>query len=703
MAKKEELKQGVGKRREVFGELSEPLNDNGFCPIPVNKRDKAPKLPRWPEARTNEKISNNFRNNKNAKGERRNFNSYNVGVVTGEVVAVDVDIYDTDLAQETVDYIVDHLGQAPIRIGQPPKALLLYQIDTPVAKMSTARYEDFISQTAQIEVLGLGQQFVAYGTHPDTGNAYQWVDDIGPANTPVCELQSVTYEDLTAVLSDFDKKVSRDKGWSRIVNGRVGRSIENLGEEELLDAIELPIDIKVRDLKKAVMKLCPDNYDFWVEIGMALHHQFDGSNLGLQMFDEWSRKTERDNYELTSVQDKWASFSDRVNGRYLVTARSIVKYAKDIDKEERLANTSGFVHHSFVRQKLQKTQWLVQGMIECNSFGQFFGASGTFKSFMSLSLAYSVALGRSWHERAVDGGAVIYLAGEGMGGMARRIAAFEQMNNIQSPNDAPLFFSELPIDLTDDDAVELIVEQIQEIADTPSLVNRERYEKNVADDDPLKDDTPGLNTPRLIVIDTLARNFGGGDENSTKDMNKFVTNVDVTLRSAFPDCTVLVVHHTGKGNKSSPRGAYSLYGASDFVYRFDRHDNRGELVVEVVNMKMKDGEDSFSTWFQGERIIVIEDLEEPVTSLAFSMIDEPIIEVPAPELSNAEQEELDFITDLIPENDGLNITFIANEMTEIGLVGSSRVGSRHISKLCEMGYLRKERKAKEIMILTEYI
>ena len=36
--------------------------------------------------------------------------------------------------------------------------------------------------------------------------------------------------------------------------------------------------------------------------------------------------------------------------------------------------------------------------------------------------------------------------------------------------------------------------------------------------------------PRMIVIDTLARNFGAGNENSTEDMNRFVASIDRYLR-----------------------------------------------------------------------------------------------------------------------------------------------------------------------------
>ncbi len=47
---------------------------------------------------------------------------------------------------------------------------------------------------------------------------------------------------------------------------------------------------------------------------------------------------------------------------------------------------------------------------------------------------------------------------------------------------------------------------------------------------------------RLIVIDTLARCFGGNDENDARGMGAFIEGCDVIrLKTA---ATVLVVHHS---------------------------------------------------------------------------------------------------------------------------------------------------------------
>ena len=77
--------------------------------------------------------------------------------------------------------------------------------------------------------------------------------------------------------------------------------------------------------------------------------------------------------------------------------------------------------------------------------------------------------------------------------------------------------------------------------------------------------------PSLVVIDTLARNFGGGNENATQDMNLFITNLD-RLKAEF-GCTVLVVHHTGKDAAKKERGNTALRGASDTMILLDETDN----------------------------------------------------------------------------------------------------------------------------------
>jgi hypothetical protein len=62
------------------------------------------------------------------------------------------------------------------RTGQPPKVLIPFQCDGPFKKIAT-KFETPDGTLHKVEVLCDGQQFIADGIHPDTGEPYRWKDD----------------------------------------------------------------------------------------------------------------------------------------------------------------------------------------------------------------------------------------------------------------------------------------------------------------------------------------------------------------------------------------------------------------------------------------------------------------------------------------------------------------------------------------------
>lgn len=202
-------------------------------------------------------------------------------------------------------------------------------------------------------------------------------------------------------------------------------------------------------------------------------------------------------------------------------------------------------------------EFLVDGLLETSALALAFGDPGCGKSFVAIDFACSIATGRDFHGREVIRGPVIYLAGEGHNGLKRRTIAWERHTG-QSLDQAPLYFSKVParfLDATHADAVEAAVDAIAAIEGFPVL----------------------------IVIDTLARSFAGGDENATKDMSEFIAAVDA-MKARYPGCTVLIIHHTGHAEKQRARGNLALKGALDTEYRVEKD---GETVT-LTATKMKD-------------------------------------------------------------------------------------------------------------------
>ena len=68
--------------------------------------------------------------------------------------------------------------------------------------------------------------------------------------------------------------------------------------------------------------------------------------------------------------------------------------------------------------------------------------------------------------------------------------------------------------------------------------------------------------PRLIVVDTMSRNFGTGNENSSEDMQAYVDGCG-RLSARLGKALVLGVHHTGHADKDRGRGSTVLNGALD--------------------------------------------------------------------------------------------------------------------------------------------
>jgi hypothetical protein len=125
-----------------------------------------------------------------------------------------------------------------------------------------------------------------------------------------------------------------------------------------------------------------------------------------------------------------------------------------------------------------------------------------------------------------------------------------------------------------------------------------------------------------VVIDTLARNYGPGDENSTKDMTLFIDALDFWFRQRF-GCCVLLVHHSGH-NMDRARGSSSLKAAIDAEYEVTKTE---EGVITFQPRKMKDAEEPDPLAFRLESVDlgVVDDLGDPITSAV--LVDDQVPQV----------------------------------------------------------------------------
>lgn len=204
----------------------------------------------------------------------------------------------------------------------------------------------------------------------------------------------------------------------------------------------------------------------------------------------------------------------------------------------------------------------IKGVMPLTGLGVLFGASQSFKSFIVNDIALRLATGLDWCGRKVAPCPVVNIVLEGFGAYPKRIRAWVTIKGDQLTAEqlAAARYAVMP------DAVNFL--------DAPSV---QRLAGLLASLDP---------KPGLIIVDTLARAFGGsGDESMARDMGNFIRSCQTLERAC--GAFVLVVHHSGKDPTKGARGSSALGGAEDTRYRLTRV---GEgMITDMLIEKLKDG------------------------------------------------------------------------------------------------------------------
>ena len=228
--------------------------------------------------------------------------------------------------------------------------------------------------------------------------------------------------------------------------------------------------------------------------------------------------------------------------------------------------------------------WLVKGLIPQDSMGMLFGASGSYKSFVALSLALHVAHGLNWCGLRTKQRSVLYCAAEGGAGIYRRVAALKQQHGWHDTDQFRVCIT--PLVLNQQAHVEALRKAIEALPERPGL----------------------------LFIDTLSQS-SNVDENDATEVAELLRNVNTDIRARY-GCTVVWVHHTGHNVTERPRGSSVLTANMDFTLSCARPDLQARA-CSVETMKQKDGDRLPALLFDLHQQAVGTDEDgETVTSLA---------------------------------------------------------------------------------------
>lgn len=517
--------------------------------IPLRRRDKVPADKRWQERSYD----------RGEVLERARRDGLNLGVrLPADVVVVDVDPRNFPAGR---DSLAEMASAFDLPLASAPH-VLTGNLSHPghhfyFRKPAGAVLLESVDGFEGVELKSLGRQVVAAGSVHPTGGLYRWAPDSPPLGD---------MPDLPARLVEKARRPNRPK--------KQATGAGELTPEQLAATLEQldPCDFG------------ENQHDRWRDLMMACHFATDGE--GRQEFIDWCMGDGHYRGEEWKVGRRWDSLhADRDEAVTTATLQMFLQEvgggiappdaADDFDVWDEIEPAEERSRWNFLSlddvESLPPPKWLVPGVLTEGSLAAIYGAPESGKSFLAVDMSMAIAGGMDWHGRQVERGGVLYIAAEGAPGLGKRFRAWKVDRCAQGRTfDLHLMRDDLNLAAEKDGGVRAFVQA-------------------VADE---------LGPLRLIVIDTLNQTAAGADENSAKDMGRYIASMKL-LRNAT-GAAVVVVHHSGKDLSKGMRGSTALLGAMDTTVEVERASDGRSIKVTVK--KQKDAEREQPMRFNMEKV-----------------------------------------------------------------------------------------------------
>lgn len=169
-----------------------------------------------------------------------------------------------------------------------------------MGKVQTSEFHMLDGTVARVEVLATGQQFVAFGVHPDTKAPYRW-PECSPLDVPLHELPGVSRDGCAAFIAAAEEYLRRVGGQTtadRREIDREGRKAAGLKQKEAPSRALI---------EEAVAHIRNDElpYDDWIKVGLALYAALGPE--GRDLWETWSAEASKNDPAYTA--EKWDSFA----------------------------------------------------------------------------------------------------------------------------------------------------------------------------------------------------------------------------------------------------------------------------------------------------------------------------------------------------------------------------------------------------------
>jgi len=218
---------------------------------------------------------------------------------------------------------------------------------------------------------------------------------------------------------------------------------------------------------------------------------------------------------------------------------------------------------------------LIEGFLGRQEVSAWYGPPDAGKSTVTIDAGGHVAAGLDYCGRAVEQGAVLYVAAERGAIVRRRVKAWCLE---QERNDIPLAVVDAAVELRSN---KLDADRI--ITNANRLAN-------------------ATGKPVVwIIFDTFNRVLAGGDENSSKDVGAVIAAVDRIHRATGAHCSL--IHHVPVDRSDRMRGHGSVLGAVDTTIRINKESGVVQVGIDIA----KDLVDKPAFAFTFKSVVVVTD------------------------------------------------------------------------------------------------
>ena len=299
---------------------------NGFECVPIKPGTKRPDVFGWQGMALGDSVYSSW-----VKGKP----NHGVGLrLGGSLYAIDIDILDASCVQKICDELEFEFGIYEFRrTGLAPKTAFLFRC-APGLRKKKVLICDEVGAKHAIEILGDGQQIVAYGIHPDTGSEFAW-EGAQPLNTNIDLVPELSEPEVMRFIESVASVLPA--GWVVTAINDAGNTADEdcEGEDDDDFLLNAPLSLSIEEVRDDLEIVTAESldYDQWFRFICAINHQTQGSDEGFELARWWSEK-DAARFDLKTLKAKWREAGKPSGSGKKVTCATIREIAQRIRKKD---------------------------------------------------------------------------------------------------------------------------------------------------------------------------------------------------------------------------------------------------------------------------------------------------------------------------------------------------------------------------------